>query len=495
MSIRTRVTAGVVVLLVAVFATMGIVMARQTESTMIDRVDQDVLTQSDRLTGHSKDGSGSKSDSRNEDQSKPDETPVAGSVSTPAATSADSGYDQTKRSFCTLIYRADGSLRNKDLSGYADAPDSPPKLPELGSAEFAALLGHIVTLPAVDGTLEYRVLIEPGRIAGDTVVTAAPLREVHEAVSQVIRRFLAIGFAGLVVAAGASWWVIRREFRPVDNMIDTASAIAGGDLARRVPNDDPRTELGRLGGALNEMLGQIEEGHKQRDRNEQRLRRFIADAAHELRTPLTSVRGYSELYRQGAYPDQQSVATAMSRIESEGARMARLVDDLLLLARLDQQRGIEQRPVDLVSLANEAAADFTTVAPEFPLDRQPESELVVRGDRIRLRQVIDNLLNNARTHTPPGTAIRLAVARNGQNAEVTVADNGPGIPAADQEHIFERFWRADASRRRDTGGTGLGLAIVQSLVRAHGGSVALTSAPGAGTRFVISLPVANHKTS
>ena len=487
MSVRARLTAGVAILLIVVFATMGVIMARETESTMISRVDQDVRAESERMTKPGKDKGGKEQSDRRDEPSR--EGSLTASA-TPQSGGSTSGYGDTKRSFCTRIYDSSGVIQEQWLSGYQDDPDSPPDLPRFGSEEFNEMVGDIVTRPAEDGSLDYRVLIQPGRISGDMVVTAAPLREVHEAVSQVIRRFLAIGFTGLLVAAAASWWVIRREFRPVDKMINTAAAIAGGDLSRRVPEDNPSTELGRLGRALNEMLGQIEEGHKQRDRNEQRLRRFVADAAHELRTPLTSVRGYSELYRQGAYPDQQAVDLAMARIESEGARMARLVDDLLLLARLDQQRGIEQRPVDLVSLANEAATDFATVAPDHPLAwRPPEGELIIRGDRLRLRQVIDNLLNNARMHTPGGTRIDMAVRRNGSHAEVTIADDGPGIPATDQEHIFERFWRADASRRRDTGGTGLGLAIVQSLVQAHGGTVDLASDASQGTRFTIRLPL------
>ncbi len=173
--------------------------------------------------------------------------------------------------------------------------------------------------------------------------------------------------------------------------------------------------------------------------------------------------------------------------------MARLVDDLLLLARLDQQRGLEQRPLDLVSLAGEAAADFETVSNDHVLSWQPDGEIMVRGDRIRLRQVIDNLLNNARMHTPAGSRIDMSVTRNGSSAELVIADNGPGIPVDDQRHIFERFWRADRSRTRNTGGTGLGLAIVQSLVQAHGGTVRLESQPGQGATFTIHLPLLNQQ--
>lgn len=499
MSIRTRLTAGVLTLLIVVFATMGVMMARATESTMVTRVDNEIVKQSARMTGPEdskgdpgRDGGPGGDDSQSSEQGQ-NGTPLAAAAvtATPAVTTtSNSQSDSGKNTIATLIYASDGSIRSNKPSGYYDEPDSPPRLPEFGSPEFNAMLGEIVTVSSEDGSLEYRVLIEPGRIEGDFVVAAGPLTDVHEAVGELIRQFLAIGAIGLALAAVASWWFIRREFNPVDRIINTAAAIASGDLSQRVVDDNPRTELGRLGGALNEMLGQIESGLLVREENEKRLRRFVADAAHELRTPLTSVRGYSELYRQGAYPDQASVDHAMSRIESEGARMARLVDDLLLLARMDQQRGIETRPLDLVSLASEAAADFETVTQDHPLDWDPDGEIMIRGDRIRLRQIIDNLLSNARTHTPSGTTIRMAVRRDGSEAELTIADNGPGIRAEDRERVFERFWRADSSRQRNTGGTGLGLAIVQSLVLAHGGSVKLVSEPGTGAEFTIRLPIA-----
>jgi len=492
MSIRTRLTAGVAILLVAIFAVMGVVMAQTTRSTLTDQVDADVREQSARLTspvdskGQQPDGSHSQQDSAPAQQSyvtpEVQSTPVAGS---------SSSYGDTRRRIATFIYAGDGSIREGKPSGYTDDPDSPPKLPAFGSADFQSLVGKLVTLPSEDGSIQYRVLIQPGRIPGDMVVVAESLSEVDSSVRSLLIRLIAIGLAGLLIAAAASWWVIHREFRPVDKMIDTAAAIAGGDLSSRVPEGDQRTELGKLGGALNEMLGQIEESTRQREANEQRLRRFVADAAHELRTPLTSVRGYAELYRQGAYQDDVAVNNAMARIESEGSRMARLVDDLLLLARLDQQRGLEQRPLDLVSLAGEAAADFETVSNDHVLNWQPNGEIMVRGDRIRLRQVIDNLLNNARMHTPAGSRIDMSVTRNGSSAELVIADNGPGIPVDDQRHIFERFWRADRSRTRNTGGTGLGLAIVQSLVQAHGGTVRLESEPGKGATFTIHLPLLN----
>ncbi|MBA2277511.1 MAG: HAMP domain-containing histidine kinase, partial [Chloroflexia bacterium] len=277
--------------------------------------------------------------------------------------------------------------------------------------------------------------------------------------------------------------------RPVDRMVDTAAAIAGGDLSRRVPDADPRTELGRLGGALNEMLHQIERGIQTRAAGEARLRRFVADAAHELRTPLTSLRGYAELYRQGALRDEPAVANAMRRIESEGERMARLVDDLLLLARLDQQRRLEMTPVNLAALAREAVADLRAIEPDRPVTEAVDGDAIINGDRTRLRQVIDNLLTNARTHTPPGIPIHVAVEHGATSVALVVADEGPGINADDRERIFERFWRADPARGRAKGGTGLGLAIVASLVHAHDGTVEVGGEPGTGAVFTVRLPL------
>ncbi|HKG28727.1 MAG TPA: HAMP domain-containing sensor histidine kinase, partial [Thermomicrobiales bacterium] len=313
---------------------------------------------------------------------------------------------------------------------------------------------------------------------------------VEQAVNSLMRALVVVGVLALAAASLASWWVIRHGLHPVDRMVETAAAIAAGDLSRRVPDADPDTELGRLGTALNEMLGQIEAGIQERAAGEARLRRFVADAAHELRTPLTSLRGYAELYRQGALPTGEAVSNAMGRIESEGARMARLVDDLLLLARTDQGRPLEKEPVDIVRLAREATDDFAAADPGRPLISDLDGTAVVLGDPIRLRQAIDNLLANVRAHTPPGTPARVSVHRNGRWAEVTIADEGPGIPAQDQPRVFERFWRGDPARGRTAaGGAGLGLSIVDALVRAHGGAVVVNSALGQGTEFTMRLPL------
>jgi len=483
MSLGTRIALGVAIVLSLTLVVLGAAMVRATRTTLIAEIDDRLVTSLKRAEGlpgpwDDHDGPGERDGDRpairdREDGPGPNLFP-----------------DVIGRNVALFIFAPDGQLKVERNTGYADSPDPRPLLPQIPGPAATATAGRIVTVPAIDGSSRYRLLLRPGP-AGTTIVTAASLRPVEQAVSSLIRALIVAGALALAFASLVSWAVIRHGLRPVDRMVETAAAIADGDLSRRVPDADPGTELGNLGTALNEMLGQIEAGILERDAAEARLRRFVADAAHELRTPLTSLRGYAELYRQGALPTTDAVTNAMGRIESEGARMARLVDDLLLLARTDQGRALEKEPVDLVRLAREAAGDFAAADPGRPLERDLEGAAVVVGDPIRLRQAIDNLLTNVRIHTPAGTPARVSVERNGTWAEVTVADDGPGIPSEDQPRIFERFWRGDPSRgRTSAGGAGLGLSIVDALVRAHGGAVALRSAPGEGTAFTIRLPLA-----
>jgi two-component system OmpR family sensor kinase len=351
------------------------------------------------------------------------------------------------------------------------------------------MLNTIQTVPSEDGAFQYRMMVSM-RDNGDYLITARSLESVDSSIERLIRTILVAGSLAVVAAALASWLVIRQGFEPVDHMIGTAEKIAAGDLTQRVPPSDPHTELGRLGSALNEMLGQVEQAALTREASENRLRRFVADAAHELRTPLTSLRGYAELYRQGALASPEAVDNAMGRIEAESRRMGRLVDDLLLLARMDQQRGLEMAPVDIGEVVSEAVTDFEVVDPDRPVTVEQAGSSTVIGDRNRLRQVIDNLLTNVRTHTPAETPVHVVVSPETGYVDISVEDEGPGITREDQERVFERFWRADPARVRSRGGTGLGLAIVASLVQAHGGSVAVDSEVGRGTKFTVRLPTA-----
>jgi two-component system, OmpR family, sensor kinase len=330
---------------------------------------------------------------------------------------------------------------------------------------------------------------------GRLVTVAYDLSDVQETVRSLVWLQLGIGAAVLVVLGLAEFWSVHRSLRPLMEVEQTAAAIAAGQLDRRVPERDPRTEVGRLSSALNGMLAQIqralassESSAEQARTSEERMRRFITDASHELRTPLTTIRGFAELYRQGAARDMEMV---MSRVESESRRMGLLVDDLLLLARLDAQRPIEQNRVDLLALASDAVHDAQAIAPKRNITMEvfdgpgtPE----VLGDEPRLRQVLGNLVTNALQHTPESADITVRVGTEGDDAIVEVVDEGPGMSQEDALRIFERFYRTDSSRARISGGTGLGLSIVDSLVLAHDGTVTVTTAPGQGCRFYVSLP-------
>ena len=475
MNIRTRLALWATLVLAATIAVFGVVLLRETRATMVEQVDDRLVEFALKYEDyHRPKGDGRPDDGRGGAAQGDGDDPLA---------------EPVPREFAEFVFAADGTLLEQNLAGYAGDREPPPALPTFGSDEWDERVGKIVTRPAEDGSQDYRVLIRKGP-SERYFVTAASLASIDATLARLRWTVLLAGGVALVVAALVTWLLIRRGMRPVDRMVDTATAIAAGDLARRVPVRERSSELGRLGVALNEMLAQIEGAIRQREASEGRLRRFVADAAHELRTPLTALRGYTELYRQGGLPNKPALDNAMGRIEAESARLSRLVEDMLLLARLDNERALEMEPTDVVDVVRDAIADFKTVAPDRPLDADLTESAPIVGDRGRLRQVIDNLLANTRIHTPSGTPVHVAVRRNGQTVDVVVADEGPGISVADQARVFERFWRADPSRVRRTGGTGLGLAIVNSLVQAHGGTVELSSEPGRGARFTVRLPLA-----
>ena len=323
---------------------------------------------------------------------------------------------------------------------------------------------------------------------GRVLVIAESLKGTIETFNKVLLVEAIASLLVLLALATVAWWVLHLGVRPLDRMAQTADAIAEGDLSRRVDRAEPRTEVGRLGLALNKMLSEIEEAFDERRASEERLRRFIADASHELRTPLTSIRGYAELWRQGGLRSETELADAMRRTEQEAARMGVLVDDLLLLARLDQGRPLETGPVDLATLAHDAVSDARAVEPDraISLDRPPH--LVVQGDEGRLRQVMANMLANERDHTPPGTAVRVRLGADAERAYFEVEDDGPGL-GPEPGRVFERFYRADEARVRAHGGTGLGLSIVASVVRAHGGRATAEATAGGGARVRVELPL------
>ena len=333
------------------------------------------------------------------------------------------------------------------------------------------------------------------------VVIGLPLSTVDEVLRHATLVVVGVGLLTLILAFFIASWTVTRSFRPLARVEKTAAAIAAGDLSRRVAVENPDTEVGRLGRSLNAMLAHIEAAFAARMASEDRMRRFAADASHELRTPLVTIRGYSELYRHGALESPEDVASAMGRIESEAKRMGSMVEDLLLLARLDEQRPLQQKPVDLQLLAHDAvvdtqASDQKRVITLTGLDGGRAGPAPVLGDEAKLRQVVGNLVGNALRYTPEHTPIELAVGvrpsdDGSQRAVLEVRDHGPGIPDSEAPKVFERFYRADTSRTRDTGGSGLGLAIVAAIVGSHGGSVRVDTTEGGGATLTVSLPVRN----
>ncbi|WP_037936604.1 sensor histidine kinase [Streptosporangium roseum] len=344
---------------------------------------------------------------------------------------------------------------------------------------------------------EWRIRVAP-LDNGRTLLVAVDMVEVRQIVGQLALVELLGGGGLMLTLAGVGVMIIRRSLRPLEEIERTAQAIAAGDLSRRVPDADPRTEVGRLGQSLNGMLAQIETAFRARSeseasarRSEERMRRFVADASHELRTPLTSIRGFAEFYRQA--PDIDA-APLMRRVESEAVRMGLLVDDLLMLARMDQQRPVAMRPVDLLAIAADTVHDARILAPAREITLSVDgAALIVSGDEVRLRQVVGNLMTNALTHTPDRTPVHMTLSARDGMAVIEVADEGPGLDAEQCERVFERFYRVDSARGRrapEDGGSGLGLAIVAAIVDTHGGTVDVESAPGEGSTFRVALPLA-----
>jgi signal transduction histidine kinase len=381
-------------------------------------------------------------------------------------------------------------------------PPDEGRLPELdGHVVEEGHMARPVTVSSVDGRTEWRVMTG-GLPGGYRLLIGTELERDEAAIGRLVRIEVIVGLIVLTLLGAAGYVLVCNSLRPLAEVERTAQAIAAGDLSQRVPVGDERTEVGRLSLALNGMLSRIERAFRAQQASEEqargsehRMRRFVADASHELRTPLTSIRGFAELYRQGAVRTEEDVRRLMQRIEAESGRMGLLVEDLLLLARMDQQRPLTFSPVDLAAIAGDAVHDAKAVQPERPISLHLDESLtdvpVVIGDEGRLRQVVGNLVTNAVTHTPADARVTVTVSEAADDPDVLVlrvTDEGPGMDPADAGRAFERFYRADTSRTRSAGGTGLGLAIVSSLVAAHGGSVELATARGEGASFTVRLP-------
>jgi len=381
----------------------------------------------------------------------------------------DNGFGSATLSVTPVLPK---SLPNTDL----DVPASP------------------FTVAGSDGMTQFRMTDwREGRFGGQVIVLAVPLTDIQSTLRGLLVSQSLVSIGVVAGTALLAFLIIQVGLQPLRRMGVVAGEIAAGDYSRRVEPATSKTEIGRLGLALNAMLTQIEAAFAERTASERRLRRFIADASHELRTPLTSIRGYSEMLRRGASQSPTDSDLARRRIEEESVRMSALVDDMLLIARLDQGRPLETKPVDLQAIARDAVDDARAVAPQREITLNASEPVVVSGDDTRLRQVLGNLVRNALVHTPSKTPIEVAVSTEDSVARMSVADHGPGLPPDAAERIFEPFYRADPSRSRDSGGAGLGLSIVSAVVAAHGGRVDVKETSGGGATFEVELPLTSSE--
>jgi two-component system, OmpR family, sensor kinase len=400
------------------------------------------------------------------------------------------GSTRIPTGYSLLIMTPEGTpILTVDSTVVGDHPDVAP----ITIDDERVATGEPFTVRTGPGEIQWRVVA--GRLADEqaTFALGMPLTSVNQTVQRMVAMASLFGLAAIITAAATGFYAVRRAFRPLQHIEDTAEAIAGGDLTRRIPEHAADDEVASLSRSLNAMLAQIESSFAAREQSEDRMRQFVADASHELRTPLATVRGYAELYRQGAITAPEAMDGAMGRIESEAARMSGLVEDLLTLARLDETPELSLHPLDLTVLAADAVADARVREPDRRISLHgldgPIRPVHASGDEAALRQVLVNLIGNAVRHTPASTPIEVAVGSAGDMAVLEVRDHGPGIPRSEAGKVFQRFYRGDPSRgRTGGGGNGLGLAIVSALVAHHHGRAGVTETPGGGATFVIQIP-------
>jgi two-component system OmpR family sensor kinase len=417
--------------------------------------------------------------------------------------SATTGNSTSPSDYYYALYSADGTLLARNWG-----EKSTGLLPNMSSTwsaqDTSTSNGNVFVLKSIDGRTTFHAVAAPvvfqdfSGLKGSLIV-AASTKSVDRLMTTYLSIFLGFGIGVVIVGALLTRFLVTTTFAPLREVEQTAAAIADGDFSQRLPGATPNTEVGRLNRALNIMLGRIDRAFADRNRALAQMQRFIGDASHELRTPLVSVRGYAELYRMGALPKKTDIAQAMDRIEKEAIRMGVLVEDLLALARLDESRPLEISDVNLVTLAHDAAMDARAVDPDRKIDVVVEggvdeqADLTIQASEDKIRQVMTNLLGNAIRFTPTTTPLEIRLSPSGnlsaRCATISVVDHGDGIAPQIRQKIFERFWRADSSRTRETGGSGLGLAIVASIVAAHRGSIDVTETPGGGATFSVTLPV------
>ncbi len=462
MSTKRRIQAGILLVVFVVLAVAGFVVQRTVRTELVGRIDAELVGARDAILN------------------------LIDPLDETGLRLLERIADQPDRESAIVVFDAGGTARLTVASGTATDPDPLPDLGRIGVDELRARTNPF-GVDAVDGRLEYRAV---SVTIDDALVVIATPTDGVVAVTRRVGIVLLIAAGGAVVfIALATSMITRIAIRPVDEMIDAAEIIGGGDLEHRIDTSSQDGDVRRLSNALNEMLRRLEEAFAARQRSEQRLRRFVADASHELRSPLASIRGYAELLASGAADDPDDAAKAVDRIRSEAVRTGDLVEDLLLLARLDQGRTLAAEPVDLNRVVTDCVADARAVEPDRTIDvTLPDDVVTVTGDDARLHQVLGNLLANTRDHAPGSPVHVVLHAGTGETVELTVADGGPGMDREARERVFDRFWRADASRNRRSGGSGLGLAITAALVEAHGGAISVDAEPGRGATFRVVLP-------
>ncbi len=517
MSLRHRLAVMMLVLMAVAIAAVDLVTSSEVHSFLFVRLDQQITASQDQMVGYLE--RVYESDVRSGDTSaKTDPTAWLDELDAPpeirrphlpavlpsgqGTVSATALENHIPPDDYVAVIDSSGNLLLEHSIGPIDAPSPAPELPANLKPVAVATKGHTYGGIAAlrDGqrafdvgavgspSTHYRVEATP--VPGGVLLVAASSGSTLSTLSSLAHIEILVSVAVMLVLAVLVLWTVRLGLRPLEDMTETAGAFAKGDLSRRVRFADERTEVGRLGRALNGMLVQIESAFGQREQSEVRLRRFVADASHDLRTPLTSIRGYAELLRKGAFPKEEERRRALVRIEHEADRMAELVDDLLLLARLDQGRPLARDPVELRPLVADAVSAASAVDPDRPITLHASHGVLVRGDAGRLRQAVDNLLRNAIVHTPAATPVEVTVESTGASVRLSVRDDGPGLDAEEVRHVFDRFFQADPSR---TGhGTGLGLSIVAAIAEAHGGRTWVESEKGAGSTFYFELPVGDE---
>ena len=468
-SLRNRLTIGVLVLSAIGFIGAGVGSQALLRNYLIHQVDDQLLS----VVGGTAERLDRAGIERNNDNDGDEDQPAR--AVTPLNRVPTSISVTVLDPFGNLIGGIGGDLNSNKITDYVKG---------LLPGQVAAYGNKPFTIEAPGPDFRVATTVLPSSLG--SVIVAQSLADFDRTTRQIGTVFLIIGSLVLLFIAFASRQVIKVGMRPLEKIEETAEKIAAGDLSARLDNFEPDTEVGRLSTSLNTMLSRIEEAFDARMQSEDKLRRFVADASHELRTPLTAIRGFAELHRQGAVPEGEKTKELIARIEKESMRMGYLVEDLLMLARMDQSRELVISDVNLSELVQEAVTSAQAAGPDHTITTNISAGVATKGDADKIYQVVTNLLANARAHTPAGTTITVSTFTDGKDSFVTVADNGPGLSAEDQARIFERFYRVDASRQRNSkDGSGLGLSIVDAVMRAHGGDVSVESELGKGAAFTL----------